>query len=136
LLAEPSLPLVNVNFPRQPRGLLWTRASVRLYDGHIVPTRDPQGRPLHWFTVRPLDEAEEGTDRWAVEQGWVSLTPLRLDLTDQARLEEVRARHPLDEATAHAVSPERSSPEAAESVRADEASPPLEGDGADPEGEP
>jgi hypothetical protein len=61
-----------------------------------------------------------------VEQGWISLTPLRLDLTDEERLREVRARLPLDEATASAVSPPKSSPEAAQSVREDEASAPIE----------
>jgi len=43
---------------------------------------------------------EEGTDRWAVRQGFVSLTPLRLDLTDGDALEKARARNPLTEATA------------------------------------
>jgi hypothetical protein len=33
-----------------------------------------------------LEGAAEGTDRWAVEHGWVSITPLRLDLTDEADL--------------------------------------------------
>ena len=121
LLAERSLPLVNVNLPRQPRGLVWTRASVRRYDGSIVPTNHPLGRELFWFTVTPLEGAEEGTDRWAVEQGWVSLTPLRVDLTDEQQLDEMRARHPLDEALALAVSPSTSSPEAAKTVRDDEA---------------
>ncbi len=122
LLAESSLPLVNVNFPREPRGLVWTRASVRRYDGQIVPTKHPLGRELFWFTVSPIEGAEEGTDRWAAEQGWVSLTPLRLDLTDESQLRTVRANRPLDEATAAAVSPSRSSVQAAESVREDEAS--------------
>ena len=36
LLDEPGLLLVNVNLPREPRGLVWTRASVRRYDGQIV----------------------------------------------------------------------------------------------------
>ena len=117
--------LVNVNFPRQPRGLIWTRASVRQYDGTIVPTKDPLGRELYWFTVTPIEEAEEGTDRWAVEQGWVSLTPLRLDLTDERQLEIARATRPLDEPVAVAVSPSTSSVEAAQSVREDEASPAL-----------
>ena len=44
------------------------------------------GRPIFWFTVTPLEEAEEGTDRWAVEHNWVSITPLRLDLTDEKDL--------------------------------------------------
>ena len=33
-----------------------------------------------------IEGAAEGTDRWAVEHGWVSITPLRLDLTDEADL--------------------------------------------------
>jgi 5'-nucleotidase len=121
LLSAPELPLVNVNFPRHPRGLIWTRASVRRYDGKIVPTQDPGGRSLFWFTVTPIEGADEGTDRWAIEQGWISMTPLRLDLTDAHSLEDVRARRPLDEVLAAAVSPGKSSPQAAQSVREDEA---------------
>jgi 5'-nucleotidase len=121
VLISTDLRLVNVNIPRQPRGLLWTRASVRRYDGHVVPTKDPLGRELFWFTVSPIEGAEEGTDRWAIEQGWVSLTPLRLDLTDEERLQAVRAGQPLDEPTAAAVSPGRSSDQAAAAVRDDEA---------------
>ena len=51
-----------------------------------------------------------------MEQGWVSITPLRLDLTDETDLKEALANHPLNEETALAVSPARSSPEAAASV--------------------
>ncbi len=86
LLPDKSLPLVNVNFPAQPHGTSWTRQSVRHYDGKVVPVKDPMGRQLYWFTVVPIEETEEGTDRWAVEQGLVSMTPLRLDLTDMAAL--------------------------------------------------
>jgi 5'-nucleotidase len=121
LLTDRTPLLVNVNLPREPRGLIWTRASVRFYDGRIVPTKDPLGRELYWFTVTPSEGAEEGTDRWAVEQGWISLTPLRLDLTDESNLAELRGRRPLDEAIAVAVSPPTSSPEAAKTVREDEA---------------
>jgi 5'-nucleotidase len=59
---------------------------VRHYDGKVVPDKDPAGRPIFWFTVTPLEGAAEGTDRWAVEHGWVSITPLRLDLTDESDL--------------------------------------------------
>jgi 5'-nucleotidase len=121
LIDEPSLTLTNVNIPRQPRGLLWTRVSVRQYDGRIVPVKHPLGRELFWFTVSPLEGAEEGTDRWAVEQNWISLTPLSLDLTDEAKLAAVLTRRPLDRARAAATSPPISSSEAAEAVRADEA---------------
>ncbi|MES1183652.1 MAG: 5'/3'-nucleotidase SurE [Myxococcales bacterium] len=92
LLPDASLPLVNVNFPLAPRGTLWTRQSVRHYDGKVVPIKDPLGRQLYWFTVVPMEEAEEGTDRWAIERGLVSITPLRLDLTDHASLERAQSQ--------------------------------------------
>jgi 5'-nucleotidase len=92
LLPEKDLPLVNANFPPEPKDLCWTRQSVRHYDGRIVPGKDPRGRPHYWITVAPIEAAEEGTDRWAVEHGWVSLTPLRLDLTDEAALARVIAK--------------------------------------------
>ncbi len=100
LLPLANLPLVNVNFPAQaPRGVRWTRQSVRHYDGRIVPGRDPMGREHFWFTVTPQEGVEEGTDRWAVGQGLVSMTPIRLDLTDEAGLEAAEAAHPLQEIT-------------------------------------
>jgi 5'-nucleotidase len=88
LLEQPGLALYNVNFPPDPRGIQWTRQSVRLYDGHIVPGVDPMGRKHYWFTVTPLEPAEEGTDRYAVDNGYVSITPLRLDLTNEEELKK------------------------------------------------
>ena len=103
LLAEAALTLVNVNFPHEnPKGMLWTRQAVKLYDGKIMPAKDPMGRQHYWFTVTPLTETEEGTDLWAVEQGYVSLTPLRLDLTNEKQLALMQARHPLDATPAKA----------------------------------
>jgi 5'-nucleotidase len=86
LLEERTMCLVNVNLPEKPRGIRWTRQSVRQYDGKVVPDKDPMRRPIYWFTVTPLQGAEEGTDRWAVEHNWVSITPLRLDLTAEKDL--------------------------------------------------
>lgn len=95
LLPETSVSLVNVNFPEgEPRGLRWTCQSVRHYDGKVVPGKDPMGRQHFWFTVRPIEATEEGSDRWAVEQGYVSMTPLRLRLTDEDQLAELRTRLP------------------------------------------
>ena len=81
--------LVNVNFPADPRELRWTAQAVDQYNGRIVADQDPFGRPVFWFTVVPLEELKEGTDLWAVDQGYVSMTPLRLDLTDYAELKRV-----------------------------------------------
>jgi 5'-nucleotidase len=111
LLRDASLPLINVNFPSEnPRGMLWTRQAVKLYDGKIVPGKDPMGRQHFWYTVVPITQTEEGTDLWAVQRGYVSITPLRLDLTDDGQLAELRKKRPLDavrEAPHVAPDPER-----------------------------
>ncbi|RZK82202.1 MAG: 5'/3'-nucleotidase SurE [Pedobacter sp.] len=86
LLSTETVALYNVNFPRKPTGIRWTNQSVRLYDGNVIPGEDPMGRKHFWITVSPLEAAEEGSDRWAVENDLVSITPLRLDLTDEAEL--------------------------------------------------
>jgi 5'-nucleotidase len=97
LLAAKELCLVNVNLPSGvPRGVLWTRQSVRHYDGKVVPAEDPMGRTVYWHTIVPIEQAEPDTDRWAVEQGHVSMTPLRLDLTSHEELATARERLPLE----------------------------------------
>jgi 5'-nucleotidase len=80
--------LYNINFPRKPVDIKWTRQSVSLYDGTVIPGEDPMGRKNFWISVRSLEPAEEYSDRWAIEQNFVSITPLRLDLTDESRLKE------------------------------------------------
>jgi 5'-nucleotidase len=95
LLAHPDIRLANVNIPTAAHGMQWTRQSCRQYDGKVVPATDPMGRKNFWYTVTPITGAEEGTDRWAVANNYVSITPLRLDLTDDRMLEEGQLRHPL-----------------------------------------
>ena len=91
LLEVPELRLVNVNFPDQPpRGVRWTCQSVRHYDGKVVPAKDPMGRTHYWYTVVPVEGTEDDSDRHAIEDGYVSMTPLRVDLTDYEALEKAR----------------------------------------------
>jgi 5'-nucleotidase len=104
LFSEHRLPLVNVNFPPQPRGIRWTRQAVERYDGKVVPGRDPMGRKHFWFTVIPLERNPEDTDLWAMEHGYISITPLRLDLTDHRELERLQANHPFEPAAVEAPS--------------------------------
>jgi len=94
LLPDDSLQLVNVNFPTRPAGIRWTRQAVEQYDGKVVPATDPMGRRHFWFTVFPLEEHAEGTDLWAIQHGFVSITPLELDLTDREALALAVARVP------------------------------------------
>lgn len=104
LLSQHRLPLVNVNLPPHPRGMRWTRQAVERYHGEVVPGRDPRGREHFWFTVKRLEGSEEGTDRWAMDEGYIALTPLRLDLTDHAALDKLQAarERPREEAAAEA----------------------------------
>jgi 5'-nucleotidase len=95
LLYYPDPFLFNVNIPAESKGIKWTRQSVRFYDGKIVPSVDPMGRKHYWYTVVPLEPAEKGTDRWAVENNFISITPLRLDLTDEERLEKMKKKLPV-----------------------------------------
>ena len=84
LMRSPDLELVNVNFPQDtPRGIRWTCQSVRHYDGKVVDGKDPMGRPHFWFVVTAVEPTDEESDRWAVEHGFVSITPLRLNLTNE-----------------------------------------------------
>ena len=91
LLTGDAPTLVNVNFPREPQGLHWTRLSIRHYDGRVVADKDPYGRELFWLAVRPIEEVDPDTDRWAMRNGFVSLTPLRLDLTDEEAFSRMNA---------------------------------------------
>ncbi|MDQ3394610.1 MAG: 5'/3'-nucleotidase SurE [Bacteroidota bacterium] len=93
VLEDKELHLINVNLPYDPQGLMWTKQSIRQYDGKIIPGEDPMGREHFWFTVIPLDETEQGTDRWAMKQGLVSITPLRLDLTNEKELGYARKKY-------------------------------------------
>jgi 5'-nucleotidase len=91
LLKEKEMCLVNVNVPEKPKGIRWTRQAVKQYDGKVVPGKDPMKRAIYWFTIKPLEGEEEGTDRWAFGKNFVSITPLRLDLTDEKDLARVLA---------------------------------------------
>ena len=94
LINETGMRLVNVNLPAKPKGIRWTRLALKQYDGEVVPGKDPLKRPIYWFTVKPLKGEEEGTDRWAFSKDFVSITPLRLDLTDEKELARILALQP------------------------------------------
>jgi 5'-nucleotidase len=86
LVPRSDLRLVNVNMPARPRGIHWVRQAIEKYDGEVVPARDPYGRPVFWMAVTQLREHAEGTDLWAFERGYITITPLRLDLTAHSKL--------------------------------------------------
>jgi 5'-nucleotidase len=98
-LLERGLPrrhLLNVNLPGRPwadvRGVRVTRLGSRVYHDTLVKKVDPRGRDYYWIGGEdPEWEPIEGTDFHAVHAGWISVTPLRLDLTADPVLGELEA---------------------------------------------
>lgn len=92
----PEHTLVNVNVPGlapdQVKGLRITHMGGRRYDAReAVERRDPYGQPYYWLGVsRPIDEDDLDTDVGAIKHGYISVTPITLDMTDYAFLEHLR----------------------------------------------
>lgn len=88
-VSQEGLPLytiLNVNVPAVPEteiaGVAITRQGLRVYHDSLVRRLDPRGRPYYWIGGEPPSGVvEEGTDLWAMENNYVSITPLQLDLT-------------------------------------------------------
>lgn len=95
-LQEENLPLpvdtiLNVNVPDRPweeiAGIQVTRLGKRHRSAPAVKTQDPHGRPIYWIGPSGSEqEAGPGTDFYAINQGYVSVTPLHVDLTRYSAL--------------------------------------------------
>ncbi len=86
--------LLNVNVPPLPRaeitGVEVTRLGKRTYRDQLVERLDPYGNPYYWVGGPAVsEEAEDGTDVAAMRAGKISVTPIALDLTNHALLEEL-----------------------------------------------
>jgi 5'-nucleotidase len=86
--------LLNVNFPSLAAASLKGQKATRLGRRHpaqpVIKTTNPRGEPHYWVGgVGGGADAGEGTDFHAVEAGYVSVTPLHVDLTHRARVAEV-----------------------------------------------
>ncbi len=95
---EESLPpgvLLNVNVPYLPedqmRGIAITRQGLRVYRDALVRREDPRGRPYYWIGGDfPTGVKEHGTDFGALAEGYVSVTPLQLDLTAREAMDVLK----------------------------------------------
>jgi 5'-nucleotidase len=88
----PSDTFLNINVPHQkPLGIQLTRQGKRIYEDAVVENRDPRGRSYFWLGAGELGfQNLEGTDFHAVQHGYVSVTPLHLDLTNYAAMDRLR----------------------------------------------
>jgi len=93
-LAEgiPEWTLLNVNIPKgEPKGFRITTQGFKTARPVISEHIDPRGKPYYWIgEVREGFRAEGGTDFEAIEEGFVSITPMRSDLTNHAAIEDLR----------------------------------------------
>ncbi|MBI1950222.1 MAG: 5'/3'-nucleotidase SurE [Acidobacteria bacterium] len=84
--------LLNVNVPRgRPRGVRVTHQGKRLYPGGVIERFDPKGRSYYWIGGQSAEwEDDPKSDFAALEDGFVSVTPLHLDLTNHKVMDQVR----------------------------------------------
>jgi 5'-nucleotidase len=84
--------VVNINFPALPasavRGIRVVRQGFHDYArGSLIEGTDPRGQPYYWFGLHDIEHTlDHGTDLEAVSDGYISVTPLQLDLTHHASI--------------------------------------------------
>jgi len=86
--------LLNINVPDRPRseisGFRVTRLGRRHKAEDVVKTTNPRGEVVYWVgAAGPAADAGEGTDFNAIEAGYVSITPLQIDLTNRDQMPSV-----------------------------------------------
>jgi 5'-nucleotidase len=90
--------LINVNFPALPaaevRGIRVCKQGIRDYGRlRIIERKDPRGYDYYWFGLGPMVETPgHSTDLEAIADGYVSVTPLHLDLTHESSLSSLQKR--------------------------------------------
>jgi 5'-nucleotidase len=87
--------VLNVNIPYLSvdavKGFLVTRQGLRVYRDALDRRVDPRGRPYYWIGGEaPTGVSEEGTDVGALAAGYVSVTPLQLDLTNYKAMDVLK----------------------------------------------
>ena len=90
--------LLNVNVPFLPdekiRGICLTRQGLRVYHSRLDERIDPRGKPYYWIGGdAPTGVPERGTDVGALAEGFVSVTPLQLDLTAYRAITDLNTWH-------------------------------------------
>ena len=88
--------VLNVNIPylrvEEIKGYMVTRQGLRVYRDVLDRRIDPRGRPYYWIGGEaPTGVNEEGTDVGALNAGYVSVTPLQLDLTHYKAMDDLKS---------------------------------------------
>jgi len=91
----PQKTVININVPYlqedELKGILITRQGQRVYRDQLDHRKDPRGNSYYWIGGEaPVGIPEDGTDYGAIKAGFVSITPLQLDLTAYAVMDDLR----------------------------------------------
>jgi 5'-nucleotidase len=92
----PKTTLLNINLPDLPaseiKGVRVTRLGSRFFSDSLARMKDPWGKDIYWIGGGFATwSGDDSTDQAAIRDGYVSITPLQMDLTDHKLLETVRA---------------------------------------------
>ena len=87
--------VLNVNVPylkeNELKGTMITRQGLRVYRDALDQRMDPRGKPYYWIGGEaPTAVDEPGTDFGALTAGYVSITPLQLDLTNYKAMDVLK----------------------------------------------
>ncbi|KTD73582.1 5'/3'-nucleotidase SurE [Legionella tucsonensis] len=90
----PSQTILNINVPDMPldkiKGLQVTRLGTRHGAEPVVKDKDPRGRSIYWIGLPGAEaDAGPGTDFYAISEGYVSITPLHLDMTNYKMFDQL-----------------------------------------------
>ena len=90
--------LLNINFPKDEiKGVLVTRQGIKNARPVISEHIDPRGKPYFWIGEEYfVSNSTGGTDYHAIERGYVSVTPLKSDMTDHQALATIDSWNYLD----------------------------------------
>lgn len=88
--------LLNINVPNIPKkqckGLMLTTQGRRLYSEQITTQFDPRGKPYYWIGGGPVGyEPTKGSDCAAVADGYISVTPMKVDTTHEALKQQMES---------------------------------------------
>ncbi len=93
----PENTLLNVNIPNLPlekvKGIRITRQGKRVYEAPVVEKTDPRGKKYYWIGGDEIESVKiENSDIVSVLEGYVSITPIKLDMTNYEYIEELREK--------------------------------------------
>ncbi|MDD2234570.1 MAG: 5'/3'-nucleotidase SurE [Desulfitobacteriaceae bacterium] len=93
LLERPYKGLININIPAKPEnnwsGVRVTKLGKTVYEDVFESRLDPRGRRYFWQSGTITEDQEKDTDLNAIQEGYVSITPLHCDLTDYEKIKDI-----------------------------------------------